>query len=105
MNIITIAGLAASVEKLCQIGFSQIYQRIEELTDYLQAELNQDMVTPKNKGGILALRPPNVKEMDQKLKAHNFILSQREDLLRICLHASVTDSELDAFLNFYKKHR
>lgn len=104
LDLPAIGALAHSIEVLKRIGLKSIYQKIEELTDVAQLELSQYSITPKQKAGIITLKLNNAEEVMQKLTLENIIVTQRSDYIRLSMHASVWDHELETFLNVFLKN-
>jgi selenocysteine lyase/cysteine desulfurase/short-subunit dehydrogenase len=93
-DIPAIAALATSIETLSQIGWEQIYSRIQKLISLAREGLEQlgyHPITPKNAAGILTILVPHLKLVEKKV-----IATHREGLLRISLHASADETDLAA---------
>ncbi len=101
LHIPAFAGLAAAIETMKQIGWQKIYSRVESLAERMQKELEHLGFFPasqKAASGIIAFDHPKAEEINNKLLEHQIYITQRKNRLRVCLHASTKEKDIDTFL-------
>lgn len=104
-DIPALVGLATSIETMKKIGWKKIHSRIAALVDKAQKELLQLGCPPLVTGpqsGIIAFEPPNAEIIYQKLTEQKIYTTLRALRIRISLHASVSDEELDLFFDILR---
>lgn len=94
------AGLALALETMGAIGWEKIYGRIQTLTDKAQKELRKLGCEPVVKGahaGIISFDHSQAEKIQNKLSEKKIYITQRQERLRVSLHASVSDEDLANF--------
>ena len=110
-NMIGITGLHASLTTFEEIGYSNVYSRIHEHSNYLYERLSKikdvHLLTPTDpdfRSGIVTFKVDGMNECDQfvsNLKKEKITLSSREGFIRISPHFYNQREELDIVLKHF----
>ena len=98
-------GMNASLELFHELGLEAIARHITGLADQIvqwACANGVELVTPlasDRRAGIIAVRPPNAREVSAKLKRAGVTHSFREGAIRLSPHAYNTSAEIDYALS------
>lgn len=99
-----IVGLSTSIEIMKKAGWETIFERIQTLTKVIKEKLADFVVTPSPHAGIITLKTPKAAQIQKQLLQQNVIVTQRDDLLRLGLHATVLEQELELFIKIFSQN-
>ncbi len=110
-DIAAIAGLAKNLEVFAAIGWTKIFEQIENHSAFLRSELsamgyciaNSD---EKAQSGIVTVNLSSQKEAEelhQKCFKEKVILTQRKNQVRISCHATVSKEDIQKLLKILKQ--
>lgn len=107
-NIVGMKGLAASLKVLLDLGVDEMWKSIRELDDILVEGLRRLGCTVESptdnesrSGVVIASVPdggPEVRDLEQRLKAEHIDIAARRGRLRIAPHGYNTPAQVEAFL-------
>jgi selenocysteine lyase/cysteine desulfurase len=99
-----IFGLGAAVNFLSEIGKENIFNRIQELNEYLTGRINNlnlEILSPlerKHRSGITVIKMDNAEEVASELARKSVIVSARGEGLRISIHVYNNKQDIDVFI-------
>lgn len=102
-NIVSIAGLHASLTELKQIGWDLIFERIQSHTARLVEHLPTLISDPKELGAIVTVKAPSNSDLQRTLEKHQITVTFRGGLIRIAPHFYNSQAELDQLLLHLKR--
>ena len=104
-----IHAMGKSIQTLKAFGWPRIFQRIEKLHSHLKQELQAMGYTPYRpdaKHGILVLKMDDkAGPFATKCAEHKLLLTERKGLIRISLHATTLDKEIELLLQLLKTNK
>jgi selenocysteine lyase/cysteine desulfurase len=108
-NIIGISGLTEHIKILIEFGLKDVEKRILKLKDLLRKgfeELGFKVITPANgpQSGIITIKPENAREIYERLKQNNIVISLRNNCLRFSPHFYNTEEEINQVLDLLGKY-
>jgi len=102
-NIVSIAGLHASLTELKQIGWHMIYKRIQSHTAYLLEHLPTLISDPNELGAIVTVKSPDSPDLQRTFEEKEITVTLRGGLIRIAPHFYNTHAELDQLLQQFPR--
>ena len=110
-NSVGIAGLAAALDLLQEVGFEVVHSRVEMLQRLLTRVLiahGWDVFSPGSghpAAGIVSGRPPNIAPdaAVKRLRERRIICSVRQGSIRLSPHFYITKGEIEAFDRILEK--
>jgi selenocysteine lyase/cysteine desulfurase len=109
-NFIGLAGAAAALHLLNEVGAASIEERIRDLTTGLVDELASrgwEMTTPadwRQRAGVITVRVPEPQTVTAALEAEGIVVGVELDQLRLDVHAYNTEDDLDRLLQGLDRH-
>ncbi len=107
-NILPIVGLNQSLRELTNVGWENIYARIQSHTRYLMTGLHAQKIgsfaQEDRTAGIVAFNVPKSCELDRlldELKKQKIHLTHRDQYIRLSPHFYNTSEELDTLLSLF----
>ncbi|WP_420422447.1 aminotransferase class V-fold PLP-dependent enzyme [Simkania sp.] len=93
-NIISIAGLNASLNELKQIGWDFIFDRIQSHTSYLLEHLPTLISTQRDLGALVTVKQPHDSNLQHALEESQITVTIRGGLIRIAPHFYNSQEEI-----------
>jgi cysteine desulfurase / selenocysteine lyase len=103
-NFIGLAGAAAALHLLNEVGAAPVEHRIRDLTERLVDEVGArrlEMTTPADwtrRAGVITVRVPEPRAVAAALEADGVVVGVELDQLRLDVHAYNTEDDLDRLL-------
>lgn len=102
-NIVSIAGLNASLNELKQIGWDFIFKRIQSHTSYLLEHLPSLISNQTELGAIVTVKVPEHLNLQSSLDKNQITVTLRGGLIRIAPHFYNCQEELDQLLKLLRR--
>ncbi|MEM3578687.1 MAG: aminotransferase class V-fold PLP-dependent enzyme [Candidatus Bathyarchaeia archaeon] len=110
-STVSFIGAAEAIKLLLNFGIENIEKRVLELTDYLIEKVKalelqlQTPEEPQHRSGIVNLKIDKPKEVVERLRRSNIVVSARANGIRISPHFYNTEAEIDKFLEEIRKEK
>lgn len=107
-NVAGIAGFNASLALLMEVGVEKIEAHLRDLTHTITDHVSAsgfELLSPateEHRAGIVTFRPPNAKELFERLRSQQILVSLREDAIRFSPHFYNTVEDLQTALRYLR---